>query len=442
MSTTPDNTPLDQSFRATPPPVAGLPSVSMPAMECVTLPSGIRLHTLAHRSAPVIYLTVLTEGGIAEASSPAIAAITAIMQREGSRAFNGPQLSETLDFNGAWIKSDTSSHHRRHSLYSLSSRLEEVLPAFVDMVFHPTFPETPFSVRRESLAKNIEISDDNVSYLARCASDRLMMGKSHPLAAIDTPDGIRAITRRQLEDFHSAFCHSESTSVFVCGDISETAIDLIISAIEKAAPKTVAPPLDIMPFDPAAPGSLDSILRSPATQSAVEMTLPAIPRTHPHYLPLHLTVYALGGYFGSRLMLNIREDKGLTYGISASMPGYADGAYIDIAAETDNAYVDRLIHETRLELRRLVDDPPQGDELLRLKQSAISAQAAITDSTLSIADYHITSVTQALTPGYFKAKQQAIVSLTPADISHIASTYLTPEALRIAIAGNPSAHDA
>lgn len=440
MNTPDDDSALSESFRTLPPPVADIPTASMPSMKRVTLPSGITLHTLVHKATPVIYLTVLTEGGIAEASSPAVAALTSILQREGSRSFNGPQLSETLDFNGAWIKSEATAHHRRHSLYTLSSKLPDVLPAFVDMVFRPTFPDTPLSVRRESLAQNIEISDNNVSYLTRCTSDRLMMGCSHPLAVVDTPAGIRALTRRQLEEFHATFCHAASTSVFICGDITDSTVGLITSAIEEAAPRSAAPGFNINGFTPAAPGICET-RRPEAAQSAVELTLPAIPRSHPDFLPLHLTIYALGGYFGSRLMLNIREEKGLTYGISAFLPGYADGAYTDIAAETDNAYVGRLIDEVRHELVRLADDPPQGDELIRLKQSAISAQASVTDSPLSIADYHITNTTQALTPGYFEAKQQAIIDLSPATISRMASLYLDPDAIRIAIAGNPTLSD-
>lgn len=429
--------PSGDTLRTTPPPVTTVPSVNMPEMQHHTLSNGVKLHIFDRCDAPVVYLTVITEGGSAESRYPAIAALTATMHREGSHKYDGRQISSALDFNGAWMRSDASSHHIRHSLYALSTRLGNVLPIFADIVFNPTFPDNALSVRREALARNIEVSNENVSYLARCASDRMIMGRDHPLAATDTPDMIRAITSHQLSDFNRIRQCAASTSIYICGKITTETIDLVTSVLAAPAPERNPAPLDIKPFAPEAPTAPEIIRRRTAEQSSVALTLPAIPRSHPDYLPLHLTVYALGGYFGSRLMLNIREEKGLTYGISATMPGYTDGAYINISAETDNRHVRQLIDEVRKELVKLANDPCHGNELTRLRQSAISSQSAITDSPLSITDHYITTLMQGIPEGYFDAKQRAIEVLTPDTIAEMASRYMNPDNLRIAIAGNP-----
>lgn len=425
------------NFRSKAPTVVQLPAVELPQMSMSVLENGMKLYVYDRCDAPVVYLTVLNEGGIAESGVPAIAALSAIMQREGSGGYDGTTISSVLDYNGAWIKSDATSHHLRHSLYALTLRIDEVIPIFADMVFRPTMPEAALAVRREGLARNIEVSDENVEYLAKCESDKLIMGPDHPLAITDTPESIRAITSDDLTGFRGKYTHAAGTSIFICGKLDKGAIACITDTLQAIAPGGANPDPDIRHFTPEAAGQRPAIRRAHASQSAVVLTLPAIPRNHPDYIPLHLCVYALGGYFGSRLMLNVREKEGLTYGISASMPGYIDGAYIEISAETDNRHVGRLVEEVRKELKDLAANPCRGDELIRLRQSAISTHAAITDSPLSITDHYITALTQGLPAGYFEAKQKAIAALTPDTIAEMAQRYLNPDRLRITVAGNP-----
>lgn len=427
-------------FRSTPPKVTLMSAMALPEIRHTKSNSGIGIFIHHKPEMPVVYIAAVTAGGSAETSSPAKAVLTAIMQREGSHRLNSSQISEALDYNGATLKIDISSHHLIHKLYTLRSRLREVVPLFAEIVCRPAFPERELSVRRETLAKNIEISRENVSYLSEVEGERQIMGPLHPLAAEDTPENIRAITAEQIAGFHHRYSTSGNLSLYMCGNITPDIERLVCDAFDDAVFWGNEQPLTIKRFNAAPAGAKNVIRKANASQSGIMLSLPAIPRTHPDYLPLHMAVYSLGGYFGSRLMLNIREEKGLTYGISASVPGYIDDAYINISAETDNRYVRQVINEVAAELRRLATDPPCGNELTRLKQSALSMQAAILDSPISIMDQYITARTQGLPAGYFDIKQHTITSLTPTIISEMATRYLRPDDLRISIAGNPENH--
>lgn len=419
------------SFRKVAPAVSPVAALDMPDVRMRVLePSGIHMHIYTGCDTPVCYLSVLVEGGQAEAGMPAVAALCGIMHSEGSSKYSGGDISSTLDYNGAWIKSVSNSHHMQHSLFSLNSKLDKVLPVFADMVFNPTFPSKEFDVRREALARNIEVSQNDVSYVARCASDAMIMGSSHPLAIMDNPEVLRSLTRADVFGFHG---RGGAVQVFLCGQVTPQIEELVAETFSRVSTGSAA--LDIRPFEPEMVQQ-KIIRQEDATQSAVMIALPAIKRDHSHYLPLHLTVMALGGYFGSRLMLNIRESKGLTYGISASLLGNIDDASILISAETDNANVRRLIDEVASEMQRLASDPCRGEEMWRLRQSASSAQASVLDSPFSIMDHHITSVLSGLPRGYFDAKQQCIASLTPDVIAEMAGQYLRPELMRIAVAGD------
>lgn len=427
------------NFRQTPPPISAIRPLTLPPMRRFTLPSGMTFLFYDRCDKDIASISVIVNGGFAEAASPAIAVLTADMQREGSNSMSGAEIASHLDFNGAWIKSSPSSHHTRHSIFTLRNRLKKVLPVFADLIFHPSFPYQELTVRRETLARNIEVSRSNVAYLSRCRSEKMIMGETHPLATEDMPDDIRRITADDLKRFHAGHTGASAVTVLVCADISEYEIREIIDIFNNTALQSTPSPLRCRTFSPIAPSGRepDLIRIGNASQSSVVLTLPAIPRTHQDYLPLHMTAFALGGYFGSRLMLNIREDKGLTYGISASLQGYIDDSYIEIAAETGNSHVEQLIDEVRSELSRLSSDPCHGDELTRIRQAAQATQTAVLDSPLAITNHHATTILSGLPDGYFEAKQQAIRSLTPDIIAEMASRYLRPEFLRIAIAGNP-----
>lgn len=427
----------ENNFRATAPAVTEMTTFTLPAVRRRILPSGIEMIIYDRCEEPVNYLTFVMPGGDAEFPSPAYSALNAIMRREGTVNYSGNDINSILDFNGSWLNITSSDHHLSIAMRSLNSQLANTLPVFKEMAFFPIFPEKALEVRREALAGNVEVALTDVDFLAMTASDKLIKGKKHPCARTDTPDSIREITSRLLTtNFQNCFS-PRNGKIFLCGMITsevENAVALTFSEIPEGRNENIA---NIIPFKPAPPLTIEKITRPDARQSSVVMTIPAIDRSHPDYIPLHIIVSALGGYFGSRLMLNIRERLGLTYGICASLLGGAEGSYVQIQADTDSKNVDRMCDEVRKELKRLAADPPTGAELKRLRQSLLSSQAAILDSPFSIIDYHISKLTAYIPEKYFEAKLDAIAKLTPETISRVAENYLKPDELRMAIAGRP-----
>lgn len=431
---------MNQSFRATPPSVATATSMILPPLQRKELANGIPLYIYNKCDSPVNYISAITTGGEAEARHMATAALTSITQREGSVKNPDGAISEIMDYNGSWLKSTPMSHFMQHSMFSLNANIGHVLPVFADMLYHPTFPEAAYNVRREALARNLEVSAGDVSFVARCESDRQAMGATHPLARTDTPEEIRGINADEIRTFAARHITPGNTALYLCGEITPEVEQAVADTFGSLPTGAEKPSPLITRYTPAPEGTVHKSAMPGALQTAVCLTMPAIPRHHPHYLPLHLTVMALGGYFGSRLMLNIREEKGLTYGIGASLLGQADGAYTLISCETDNDNVTQLIDEIRAELTNLCTNPCRGDELYRLKQCALSQMASTLDSPFSITDYHITMLTTGIPEGYFENKIKAIHDLTADTIADMARLYLNPDTLRIAMAGNFDSH--
>ncbi|MDE6377620.1 MAG: insulinase family protein, partial [Duncaniella sp.] len=183
-------------------------------------------------------------------------------------------------------------------------------------------------------------------------------------------------------------------------------------------------------------GSLEFTLVPDAVQNSVAMGIPAIGRNHPDYIPLCIAVPALGGYFGSRLTMNIREEKGLTYGITASLMTYPDAGFVIIESDTDPANGSALIDEVRIEIERLKDPASfSPDELTRLRRHILSDLARITDTTFSRMMYLQSRVTMGDSPTGFADLEAAARLLSADSIAETASRYLDPDRLVISIAG-------
>ena len=177
------------------------------------------------------------------------------------------------------------------------------------------------------------------------------------------------------------------------------------------------------------------IEREDAMQSAVKLGTTTIMRTHPDYLKLRVLITLFGGYFGSRLMSNIREEKGYTYGISAGIMFYPGSGLLGISTETANEYVESLIQEVYKEIDKLQNDKVTPEELAMVRNYMLGEMCRNYESPFSLADAWMFILTSGLDDDYFARSLQAVKEVTPEEIRELAGRYLCKESLKEVIAG-------
>ena len=175
--------------------------------------------------------------------------------------------------------------------------------------------------------------------------------------------------------------------------------------------------------------------REDAMQSAVKMGCTTITREHPDYPKLRVLMTLFGGYFGSRLMSNIREEKGYTYGISAGIMFYPDSGVLVVSTETDNEYVEPLIQEVYHEIDRLHHELVPDEELTMVRNYMLGEMCRSYESPFSLSDAWIFIATSGLTDDYFLRSLHAVNEVTPAEIQDLVQRYLCKETLKEVIAG-------
>ncbi len=427
--------------RSTPPPVKDFGDLSIPEARYRTLDNGLTLCVVDQGDAPVCRVNCIFPGGIAECRSQVFPSLATSLIQEGTRYHSGEEIADTFEFNGAKIGVTGDSHFTGLSLHTLNSKASRVLELLKEVILEPVFPDKALDVLKMKAMQQIELQHRKVEFKATEAIMRIEMGRNHPLAMCDTVESVSAISSSAIQEWWDKEVTSgkgvlpKSTKLFAAGKItSDIEEDLNRTFGSIPLDEHAGMRLDIRPFS-SQRGIRENIKVEGALQSAVRIYSPAIDRKNPDYIKLRLLIMGLGGYFGSRLMNNIREDKGYTYGIQSYLLGHPEGGIIAIASSTDNSTVEPLVEETFNELKGLVTRPFSDGEINRLKQYAMSTLASTLDSPFDIMDYYINREVAFIEKGYFERQIEEIKHLTPSVLQEMAEKYIVTDNFSVVVAG-------
>lgn len=421
--------------RKTPPRLNGIGDFTLPLPRRVFLDNGIPVVILDSRDAEISRVTVMTLGGTADAPTPAVANLSAAMQNEGIPSMDSNRLASLIDFNGASLAATAISHHTRTQLQSLPSRISELLPVMVATLAEPTLPEEELANVKRRQAASAELRESIVEFQASRLAAAASFGLNHPLADAITAKMVNDVSRDEILEFRRRFVRPDSMCLFVTGAVDDSLIrELNRTFGALPVPSEPATPIQILPFEPQFAARPKFTIEG-AMQSAVSMTIPTITRDNPDYLNLRLAVSALGGYFGSRLQTEVRENQGLTYGIGARLLGYKEGGLVDITTQCDNASVDKVIASVTNEIHRLVSEPPTEAEMNRIAQAEFTQLLETTETPFTVTDFYITLHVAQAPIDYFERRVAAAHCITPQLISKMVEKYLDTDRMIISVAG-------
>lgn len=414
----------------------GFGEVAMTPAEAVTLPrSGITANIIGGGSDGLNMVAAYVAGGrLCQPTSP-VAALTASLVTCGTATRDAGQVAETLDYYGSWKGEQVSDFHTEHTLYSLAANLEHTLPVMADCLANAAFAQHDFERIRARTATNVAVRRQKVRKRAMARLAQLYWGGQHPLAADPTPEQVMDITREEVAGFHASHYRRANIRVVIAGHATDAVVDLVDRVLDDTLPPDTLPPTP-RPQAPRHPSGTmsDTIIMPDSRQAAVTMTLDGVPRSHPDYLALRVATMALGGYFGSRLMSNIREDKGLCYDIQAYLSGRHDDGHVTIVTECNSDATQRVIDEIHRELRRLATRPMGANELEMVRMNILSDLARTLDTPFYIASQVAAEWLYGIYPEYFNRQVEVVRNITARQLRDIAARYFTTETLRTVIA--------
>lgn len=420
--------------RTTAPPIQPLARVTLPAVDVVQLPGGARLHVLANDAQPVVRLQVVFRAGKIAEPRPGLASLTARMLLEGTTTRTARQIADEVAFYGASLECDAGFDRSTLTLYCLTRHLPTLLPLVVDVLSNPAFPAAELEQLKTRTIQNVRVERKKTSYLASERFNELIFGPTTAYGRVFDSAAYQALTADEAQAFHQAAYAFSNAEIFLCGDVADER-ELVAAAFGTSPSGNHSAPTPAITESAASLGSPDRVAVPGSLQASIRMGRHWPAPTHPDTHRLKLLVNVFGGYFGSRLMHNIREDKGLTYGIYASVAPREFGTSLVIGTDVKGESADFAVSEIEMEMRRLQEELIPAEELETVKSYILGKFANELSTVFEQCDKYKTLVFLDLPADYYTQFVQQTEAADAETLRALAQEYLAPETLQIVIAG-------
>jgi len=398
-----------------------------------TLNNGIKLHVVNAGEQDLVRIEFIFDNVAWNESKPLQAFAVSSMLTDGTSELTGAEISEKIDYYGAFLQADYNYDNSTVALYSLNKHLASTLPIVKSIITDSIFPQEELDTfirnHKQSLSVNLEKND----FVGRRVFYNALFGNSLYGYSIQATD-YDQITRDQLlEYFKTAYTFS-NCHIMVSGKVTDETIHILneLFGREPVAPRQEAP--NQFNFSDTA-GKEYYIERPEALQSAIRIGKVSINRTHEDFAGLQVVNTILGGYFGSRLMANIREDKGYTYGIGSALVSLRNAGYFFIATEVGVDVCSSALAEIEKEINILKTELATEEELALVRNYMLGSLLGGLENAFSHADKFKNIFPYGLGYDYYERYIQKVETITPQEVLELANKYLDINSFHRVIVG-------
>lgn len=408
--------------------------VAVPAAQAYTLDNGLPLRVVNAGEQPVVRLELIFRAGAWHEAVPGAAQFAVRMLNEGTRRRTAAQISEAFDQYGAFTEFSPGNDRSSLTVYCLARHLPVLLPVLHEVLREPVFPENELETQKSIARQTLQVNLEKTAFVATQRFKARVFGPSHPYGRSQQDEAIAAITREAVVDFYEGHLAGQPFTLFLSGRVSEAEVKLLNEAFgkETLAPETVkspAHPVRVTRHDP------ELVARPDSVQSSVRVGKRLFNRRHPDYFRFLVLNEVLGGYFGSRLMKNIREDKGFTYGIHSSLTSLAHEGYFAIGTDVKKENTAQTLDEIRKEIGLLQTDLVPANELETVRNYMLGAFVGSLNTPFEIADRLKTIYFDDLPADFYETYVEHLRAVTPEAIRETARQHLDLDSLQEVVVG-------
>ncbi|XOV93229.1 MAG: M16 family metallopeptidase [Bacteroidota bacterium] len=416
--------------RSVAPAIHDIKHLKLPEFKKSILNNGVPLGLIPRKDHPVVMLNVVIPSGSQQEQIPGVTYFAAKMLSEGTSSLNSYQIASKIDFYGGHLEISPSPDYVSIKLYCARKFFPTLLPLVSEILHDSQFPEKEFDTLKQIRIQHIrqQLSKNNV--VAGLQLRKCLFGTHHPYGRILEEKDVNVITHEAAFDYYRNGL-LRSPKIYLAGDVDDSEINQLEK--EFSIIKFLQDENDEMP----APTTSDNVHidKAESVQTSIRMGNLSIRRDHSDHFSLKVANELLGGYFGSRLMTNIREKKGLTYGIYSSLVHFNQQSFWQIGTDVLKEKKDEAVSEIIKEIKILQNTPPSVDELFTLKNYMMGKIASSFDTVLDAADLTKTLDLVGLDLDYWNTLFNTIDRIQSEDISAIAVKYFDTEKIRLVTVG-------
>ncbi len=399
------------------------------------LENGRKLYVLPYGDQEVIRFDLFLHSGSVDSEFALDARFAAGLLKEGSEGYSAKQIAEMLDSTGSYLQPGTGMNHTVISLFVLQKHLKTMMPLVASVVKSPLFDEREFENYRIQKLQQFKQSLEKAKYLSAQEFKKQIFGEDHPYGSITREEDYHNIKQEHLFAFHKKHYSSANCDFMVSGWVNDEVIRIIETYFGGSWGNQAEIEREKFPEIQTLQGKSQLIKKDGAVQSAINMGYASVHKSHPDFMGLQILNTIFGGYFGSRLMQNIRETKGYTYGIGSVLLPYPEASLFSIHTETANEYRDEVIREIGNEIHLLQTEPVSEEELDLVKNYLRGDLMRNTDTLFPLIETVHSLLEFDLDATYLHDYLSVINKITAEELMRLANVYLKPEMFNTTIVG-------
>lgn len=405
------------------PPSKRIEHINILKAEKTILENTIPLYTILTGEQPVFRLELIFEAGSRKETVQGASLFTSKMLSEGTSKHSATEISEFFDQYGAFIEISQTADRFSLMVYGLTEHLPKFLPILCEMITDSTIPADDLDMQKTIAAQNLKINLEKTSFLAGQIFREQLYGKTHPYGRSLTVDAIEKIKQEDVLSFYQKNIQHSPFKVFLSGNCGETELKLINDYLGKVIVNQSIK--EDNSFDILKKSTEDILVeKAQNMQSSIRVGKVLFNRTNPDFFKFIVMNTLLGGFFGSRLMKNIREEKGYTYGISSVLMPYRESGYLVIGTDVKKEFTQQTLDEIRKEIVRLQTESVLEDELETTKNYMIGSFVGSLNTPFEIADRQKVVILDNLPADFYENYIHHIRSVSAADVMEMANKYL------------------
>jgi predicted Zn-dependent peptidase len=410
------------------------PEIKISEAETFTLANGLKVFVVKNNKLPRVSFTlVLERDPILEGDKAGLSTFIGEMMMGGTKNRTKDQLDQEIDFIGASLNASATSV----SASSLKKHQGKVLDLMADVLFNPVFPQPELDKLKKQSLTGLATTKDDPNAISSRLSRAVLYGKNHPYGESQTEQTTKNITLEDVKAYYATYFKPNIAYLAIVGDMDKAEAQKVVNQYFGAWKKGTVPTANYPMPVRAAKQAVALVDRSASVQSVINVTQPvAMKIGDADYISSRLLNQILGGGSASRLFMNLREDKGYTYGAYSSIGADKLVATISASASVRSEVTDSAVYEFVYEIKNLVENGVTQEELDKAKAELAGSFGRSLEQPGTVANFALNTVRYNLPKDYYATYLQKLNSYTVADINATAKRLIEPDKFIITTVGN------
>lgn len=404
--------------------------VQLPSCEKAVLKNGVEVIQVNMGTEDTIQLNWVFFAGNWNETQKGQAAAVNFLLKNGTGSKSAFEINEHFEYYGSYLNRSCYTETAEITLHSLTRHLDQLLPVVAELMTDAVFPEEELAIYKQNSMQRLRVGLLKSDFVAGRLIDAYLFGEQHPYGRYTMPEDYDALSREQLLSFYDQYYRRGRCIIFAAGKLPSNLIARLDAVFGELPLFQHTAKVDEKPFTPVPfTEKKHRVINDPnGIQAAIRLVRPFPNRHHPDFQRALVLNNLFGGYFGSRLMANIREDKGYTYGIYSYLLNHLrEGGWM-ISTEAGREVSEETIKEIYVEMQRLREEPVDAEELEMCRNYMIGSILGDLDGPFQVIARWRNLILNGLDAAYFRQGLDIIRSTSAADLQQLAQTYLQPDA--------------